>query len=370
MNRVRIANLHKVKGLEAPVVILASPGGKLFSPDICAERSKDGEELRVLDVQDPDRFYSSIIKTERYADKYETEKQKREAELLRLLYVAATRAEKLLIISGAYTADKNGNETLSGSIYWSKLARLCEKDFFEEIPENPAGRPAERPAADSAKLLDNARCTDLGKQASPRADTYAIRRPSDLDGEEKAPRNSDDDVPADRQPRTEESTVSSVSRVPANVMGTMVHRLMEKLVCSKGAAQRGETVSEIINDYWHEDEAVTAKLCEIYDRMKNGGFEQQNGCSSDLLAELGQAECHCELPFCTFDSESGVLVNGVMDLVYRKDGKWKIVDYKTNNESLGLDEKYSSQLSAYRKAFKELTGEDAESCIYHIPVRQ
>ena len=57
-----------------------------------------------------------------------------------------------------------------------------------------------------------------------------------------------------------------------------------------------------------------------------------------------------------------------MDVVYLKDGKWHIVDYKTNADGNKLDVKYSEQLKAYVKAFKATTGEEADALTYHIDV--
>ena len=57
-----------------------------------------------------------------------------------------------------------------------------------------------------------------------------------------------------------------------------------------------------------------------------------------------------------------------MDVVYCKNGKWHIVDYKTNSDADDLDEKYKSQLDAYVSVFKQMTGNDADALIYHIDV--
>ena len=57
-----------------------------------------------------------------------------------------------------------------------------------------------------------------------------------------------------------------------------------------------------------------------------------------------------------------------MDVIYCKEGKWHIVDYKTNIDGTELDKKYHSQLEAYIKAFKEITGNDADAKTYHIDI--
>jgi ATP-dependent exoDNAse (exonuclease V) beta subunit len=60
--------------------------------------------------------------------------------------------------------------------------------------------------------------------------------------------------------------------------------------------------------------------------------------------------------------------NGIMDVAYRSGDKWHIIDYKTNAEGDDLDVRYQKQLVAYVKAFREITGEDADARTYHIDV--
>ena len=59
--------------------------------------------------------------------------------------------------------------------------------------------------------------------------------------------------------------------------------------------------------------------------------------------------------------------NGIIDLIYRKDDKLHIIDWKTNRSAEGLAEHYKGQLDAYKNATKEITGKEVEDAlIYHI----
>ena len=57
-----------------------------------------------------------------------------------------------------------------------------------------------------------------------------------------------------------------------------------------------------------------------------------------------------------------------MDVVYKKAGSWHIIDYKTNADPDDLDEKYRAQMTAYKAAFREMTGEEADAWVYHINI--
>ena len=81
-------------------------------------------------------------------------------------------------------------------------------------------------------------------------------------------------------------------------------------------------------------------------------------------------EVYTEVPFCyKDDSHKNIVIwNGIMDVIYMKDGKWHIIDYKTNLEDEGLDKEYKNQLNIYAKAFEEIMGQKADAKTYHIAV--
>ena len=132
----------------------------------------------------------------------------------------------------------------------------------------------------------------------------------------------------------------------------------------------------ICSEYGADDEDgyYSGILMKIGEKIRSGGFAQENGSEPDVLKLLLSAEeVHCEVPFCYQEpldapNDRTVIWHGVMDAIYKKDGRWHIIDYKTNYEESDLDEKYQGQLQAYLRAFKEMTGEDADAAIYHIEV--
>ena len=104
---VRIMNLHKVKGLEAPVVFLADPYGEgRHEPELHIDRAEDAVRGYLVIYGSSNSFVREVLAVppgwEACAAR---EKAFAAAETLRLRYVAATRAGAAMIVT--QTAKKN-----------------------------------------------------------------------------------------------------------------------------------------------------------------------------------------------------------------------------------------------------------------------
>jgi ATP-dependent helicase/nuclease subunit A len=62
----------------------------------------------------------------------------------------------------------------------------------------------------------------------------------------------------------------------------------------------------------------------------------------------------------------GILVEGVVDLAFEENGRWMVVDFKTDID-LGLRQaEYVRQISVYAGAIAAATGLPADAAILHI----
>ena len=352
---VHIANLHKVKGLEAPVVILAAQEERGRDPEMRVEQAPEGAKGWVFRVRNPAQFNSHHIKTGAYPDEAAKEAASLAAEKLRLLYVAATRAGKALIVGDLRKTDG----TRKDNNVWDFFAARADGDIFELTEGSAPYDPPEVCEAASA-IYEKGGSLDLAADG-PRVGSFAVLRPSVIrtkaltSSEDELDDAEDEDVRTDRRKRS-----------PA-LTGTIVHRLMEMLVSSKNRIDLDGAVQEIARDYEAEDAYYTDILKKVGTVVRNGGFVQETGVPQDILKELLEAEeVHCEVPFCYEEPGKTRIWHGVMDVLYKKDGRWHIIDYKTNADPSDLDEKYKEQMDAYISAFREMTGEEADARVYHI----
>lgn len=127
---VRLMTIHKSKGLQFPIVILYGAGRKFSTP------SSQGAVF----VSPKNGLFTEAFDSEkRITEKTQAEliaklKDKREGrgEELRLLYVALTRAQEKLIVTGTIT-DSEDNEGMMGSFEMSFTDRLDCSDYLHYI---------------------------------------------------------------------------------------------------------------------------------------------------------------------------------------------------------------------------------------------
>jgi len=98
---VRLMNLHKAKGLEAPVVFLCNPVGvRSYEPDKHVVRLKEGGPKGYFLFQKERYFGKDVLsRPHGWEDAAREEAFYEEAEEERLMYVAATRAKNMLVVS-------------------------------------------------------------------------------------------------------------------------------------------------------------------------------------------------------------------------------------------------------------------------------
>ena len=107
---VRVMNLHKAKGLEAPVIVLAYPTGQgEHKPYRHIARPANGTAQGYLHIQDRSgRIGRTLARPADWEDWAAAEALYAEAEAVRLLYVAGTRAmDELVICRCAATEGKS-----------------------------------------------------------------------------------------------------------------------------------------------------------------------------------------------------------------------------------------------------------------------
>ena len=361
VDAVHIANLHKVKGLEAPVVILAKSGPTKSNPDIRIEYSNDeniqSKGYYIVKREKGENNHNSIIETNLYKEEAAKEKTSLKSENDRLVYVAATRARNVLIVAKPFKRSSKGLPVNDGN-RWKVLSERTGQDIFEYIGETKIIEKKIHDQVKAEQLYSDSLLTSKEAKLS-----YEIKSPSTLKSFSKY-----DDLS-----EIKEGTDENDGETYSTLIGTMVHRMMEMIIMSKDKMSKNEIIQNIISDYVTVEfesyiNTFKDKLSNVYDVMHNGGFIQKGKVEQDILPILLSAEeVYSEIPF-TYKEEN-IIWNGIIDLMYKKNGKLHIIDWKTNKNDDGLDEHYKGQLNAYINAAKDIIGEKVETAlIYHIEI--
>lgn len=345
---VRVMNLHKVKGLEAPIVFLADPTGKKdHEVDLHIDRS--GSTVRgYLPIYGTVGARRVVLaQPENWDSLAEREKRFQQAEFLRLLYVAATRAGVQLTISQ--------REAGKGYNPWG---------FFEphlvNFPECPDPGPHSRVSRAEVVLTDEEildAVSDIQfKWANASCKTYdvvAVKATTIKRGKF---------VYSQGEHGAEWGSVihllleAAMAKPAANIDGLAAAGLSEQGLDSSLLDEALETVRSVIDsEIWKRALATEQRLVEV-------PFQR-------LIKGAGSAE------------PAETVLRGVIDLAFLEPQGWVIVDYKSDRVPSGrvpeLVELYSPQVMSYGDAWTEMTGQIVhEVGLYfthtgkYVPVRQ
>lgn len=345
---VQLLTVHKAKGLEFPVVVIADatrvrPGSfdrVLLSPDLGMVLTTSRDE--------PSSLAFRLVKA--------VDKEQSEAEDLRLLYVAATRAREKLIVCGHHT----GREP---DAWMSKLLQAANIELSALI-EQP-GHWITTTLAESgqevrgmAAALSDMDANILPETENHRAPTSRLKplySPPDSGSLEEI----DDSTDTARRPTTR--VTRHREHYDGTVVGKLVHEALQRwrfpgdpgldgLLMAASAKAGLVDPSDIKR---HIDQAI-----ELLQRLRR----------DPRWTELDQAPRQHEVPYTLYLGDK--VSSGTIDLLYRSaDHRWHVIDFKTDTLSVEaevsqlIEAEYGSQLRRYRQAVARLLDGEVEATI-------
>ena len=339
VNRVKIANLHKVKGLQAPIVILARPNDKEHSLSQYIDYTSNTPSIKFSKIEAGGDVHITYAQTSSFDDEMPKWEASSKAEHDRLAYVGATRAESALIVC------ENNGEKLG---YWKELAERINSERTLPIPSVD-------------EILPDYDSVSLGEyHINEKSHNQSFEYISPSQSRSSSRNTNKDEIDDSAYEPQEDKSDSTVK-------GTIVHRLMECIVSSKNTYNIEDLIKTILSDYGYSKE-YEEMLHNVASKILNGGFEQVNSSlDKDVLKTLLSAKkVWCEVPF-SYQSDKGNVVSGIIDCMYLDDSGYHIIDYKTNEERdvSVLEKHYEGQLKHYKFALKKM-GVEADTHIYHI----
>jgi ATP-dependent helicase/nuclease subunit A len=353
---VQLMTVHKAKGLEFPIVVIADAahGGHWGAPTLLPD-----ERLGVtLKLRDDDDHYPAAYRLAKLRDD-----ARDEAENRRLLYVAATRAQEKLLISGHTKILKGGRLSLRG---WLDLLGL--QVGLDDV--TLAGTPL---APQPLELAPDVGCTVHPWHEERPIAGAAAQPPSrvkdhvsdDLIAPLMEPAPLDEVVSEAPQRIWRVVTSTERAHAPAWVVGKLTHVALR---------------------YWRFDpDGLDAFLrpfalglgvvneATLRDAIRETAHLLQRFRNHPLWEALDGAERRHEVPFDVV--EDGNVTHGIIDLLYRTgDAPWTLVEFKTDRLEADVDLSvhsrdagYAEQVQRYVRAAQEL-GLDVDAILVFLNV--
>ena len=385
---VRIMTIHKSKGLEFPIVILAQLDDN-FSYGGSSARILVNRDLGAGAVRHDDRLNANL-KTQSYTAVQLKNDEEEKNEQMRVLYVAMTRAREKLFLVGSisnpektlldiyysihtgtdkrHVALRNSNSYLKwilGALTYhpgyiieginenmpSRMTVDTESSFkmisasVEELETQTAGEPPVSEA--DPELVDCIRKKVEYRYPYEDLSTLPIKySASAMD------RRVNNEFFASEIPSFE-----SASSISAAQKGTLIHRFMELCDLDAAAASVTEESERLKNaGFFNENEAKVIEAKKVESFFKSGIYERIK--KSDKY--LREQEFTMKVRLGEISSEylyanENVILQGVMDGLIVNGDKGEVIDYKTDRvkDEAELVERYKGQMSIYRMAAKK-----------------
>lgn len=391
---VRIMSIHRSKGLEFPVVLLAGLGKKFNTADLREEVLRHRELGFGLRYVDPEkRIRRGTLVTELIQDAVKSENL---SEEMRILYVAMTRAmDRLYLYGSVQNLEKRFSHWLKGpELFFLKNAR----SYLEWLmPALLADASEPEPWYGSREL----QAGESRLQVNLLSPSLLIGRP-----------DIGVSLPEDGIQEGEDWNLegwpwvypwAQASRIPSKLSVTEINRMnttpqgIESLSSMTPALPSGDISGAELGTLHHlvlqhldlqgglDEPGIGSQLSAMVQKeilaQEDIPFIRTDWLASIFQSELGKrlltsTQILREVPFVILrdykelggDAEGDVLVQGVIDCCFKEPDGWVLLDYKTDSITKDtVQDKYGRQIRLYENALSELTGEPVkESWLYLI----
>lgn len=393
---VKIMTIHKSKGLEFPVCILAGMGkgfrGRRSKPFLVVNPSV-GIASRVIDnergISVNNTFYRSLSRMNEMEDL---------GEELRVLYVAMTRAKEKLVMTGAVPFDKVPRTTgyfqmVQGNCYFDWiLPAILDNPLFSVhriLPEEIEQREIQRQAdlvidtvmfnnCDTNVVYDK-KTQDMLSFMERRGEEKTQELPTKLTVSEIKRRSLEEQAeeefsvfgghdPEDRPPipKFAREEPGADSAAAGAGYGTVWHQVMAGLNFSDISSEK-ELEIELQNMV--ESGRVRRGDIDCVNAHKIMRF-LRSPLGSEMQKAAENGTLYREQPFVIgvragevlpeTDSDDTVLVQGIIDAFFEAEDGIVLMDYKTDHIEKGEEQvlvlRYREQIELYARALERITG--------------
>ena len=384
---VRVMTMHGAKGLEFPIAVVAGgcfAGRGTESSGVLVDRDRGRLEAAVKVTQVGSPYGPTVPEiraaTRGYGALLAAEKDMEASERRRLVYVAATRAMDLLVVTlPGWPKSKGGAllEPLAGSLPDPQTlteARVLNGALAIPVVAGAVAPSVPEPVLGLADALQarTAFAAERTYVAAAAGRPLAVTSPSRLEDLEF--RELQDD---------EQRQAFAGARRAALTLGSAVHSVMEHVpLGSAGAVAVPAEVGERIATLAAEAVAELAPDADADLPERVSTYATACWLSAPVRQAAASSRLYRELSVCVQVPPAGAaqeegpqavgacvetpLLEGFCDLLYRAPDGWVVVDYKTDRggDEESLRRQYELQAGAYAVAVEQITGERVARALF------
>jgi ATP-dependent exoDNAse (exonuclease V) beta subunit len=388
---VRLMTVHKAKGLEFPVVVLCDPTAP----------SKVDKAYRFVDSER--RLWAQklcgcgpleLVQNEAQATAHDN------AELVRQAYVAATRAQDLLVVptfgDGSERSVAIGwTDILAPSLYPPNQSRR-EASAAPGCPafgvDSVARRTASAPATTEDSVAPGLHVTEAGNRVvwwDPSALSLRVIAKEGVRQQKLLSPSADSSQSIDAHARfrarreqtlaqgsrpsllarpitelalgstgavasVETTAVARTNRPRGARFGTLVHAVLAQVPLDAERPRVSAVCSALSRLLGATSEEASSAIDAVLEALAHPRLREARA-SRDVRREVASA----------YLLDDGTLAEGVIDLAYRTETGWVVVDFKTD-EIVGTDGAYAEQLRRYVEAVQRATNANVTGVLLRV----
>ncbi|NIQ39051.1 MAG: UvrD-helicase domain-containing protein [Proteobacteria bacterium] len=347
MNAVRLMNLHRAKGLEAPIVFLADPCNFSRLPPLFSINRDGAQAEGHFLIATAEGFQRrELARPQDWNHKVSEEIAFQAAEEDRVLYVAATRARNMLVVS-VHRREVKRDGTSRSEGPWTKLSRSLE----DELPSAKSlfGRAPRAAHQEWPSKLTDVRVQIKEKHGAVTRPTYAVTQVTRIVHEKDDP------------------YAAHEGHGRGVAWGRLLHRLLESLMRSQVSDVAGYIEFLLKAEGLPLDEAD--EIVRIIESVRASELWQRACRAKRRLVEVPFALMVPSREMGISEGPEKAVLKGVIDLVFYDHEEWIIVDYKSDPVRDGLPNLisiYVPQISQYRRYWEQLTGEATKAALFFV----
>jgi ATP-dependent helicase/nuclease subunit A len=353
---VRVMNLHKAKGLQARVVVLAWPAGH-WDHEVTAHVRRDpdgGGEAFFCVREGQGRDARTVAQPADWDSHADAEKAFETAEQDRLRYVAVTRAREELLVSRCSAMESGGKSP------WGALCEALES-HATHLELDDAEPPAREVLdASDSQIVARIRETEASRNRLRAPSHYAAAVTGLVKGE-RAPGDTG-------RPASSDGDRSEPGGIP---WGNAVHRALE----AAAAGMEGESLRMLCRNVLVEegltDEAGKAlhlaELLTLIGEVRRSDLWKRVEAAQQVLVEIPisfratRADVAARVEAEDDGDDAPLVLDGVIDLAFKEDDGWVLVDWKTDRSPTEETvHRYERQLEVYQACWEALSGEPVQ----------